>query len=170
MVVEALRECSRRAAQFGVTIGVQNHHDLACGFESLNDLILDVDEANCRAMFDAWAPALHGADLAAAAARLARRTVHTTVANYQIRPRYQYLPALVNYEKQTPEIRAVPIIDEGFIDYTAFLSAMEASGYCGTVAYEMCSPLRGCGSVENLDCYARKFLDFMRAFRNSRNI
>ena len=169
MIVEALRECSRRAAQFGVTIGVQNHHDLACGFESLSDLILDVDEANCRAMFDVWAPALHGADLAAAAERLAPRTVHTTVANYQIRPRYKYLPTLVNYEKQTPEIRAVPI-DEGFIDYTAFLSAMEAGGYCGTVAYEMCSPLRGGGSVENLDCYARKFLDFMRAFRKTRNI
>jgi len=169
MIVEALRECSRRAAQFGVTIGVQNHHDLACGFESLNDLILDVDEGNCRAMFDAWAPALHGADLTAAAARLAPRTVHTTVANYQIRPRYRYLPALVNYEKQTPEIRAVPI-DEGFIDYTAFLSAMEAGGFCGTVAYEMCSPLRGGGSVENLDCYGRKFLDFMRAYRKARNI
>jgi sugar phosphate isomerase/epimerase len=169
MIVEALRECSRRAAQFGVTIGVQNHHDLACGFESLNDLILEVDEANCRAMFDAWAPALHGADLAAAAARLAPRTVHTTVANYQIRPRYKYLPTLVNYEKQTPEIRAVPI-DEGFIDYAAFLSAMEAGGYCGAVAYEMCSPLHGGGSVENLDCYARKFLDFMRAYRLTRSI
>ena len=79
------------------------------------------------------------------------------------------MPTLVNYEKQTPEIRAVPI-DEGFIDYAAFLSAMEAGGYCGTVAYEMCSPLRGGGSVENLDCYARKFLDFMRAFRKTRNI
>ena len=64
-------------------------------------------------------------------------------------------------------IRAVPI-DEGFIDYTEFLSAIEAGGYCGTGAYEMCSPLRGGGGVENLDCYARKFLDFMRAFRKTR--
>ena len=35
MIVDALRECARRAAEFGVTIGVQNHHDIACGFESL---------------------------------------------------------------------------------------------------------------------------------------
>jgi sugar phosphate isomerase/epimerase len=166
MVVEALRECARRAAEFGVTIGVQNHHDLACGFESLNDLIVEVDEPNCRAMFDAWAPALHGADLAAAAARLAPRTVHTTVANYQVRPRYKYLPALVNYEELTPTVQAVPI-DEGFIDYTAFLSALEAGGYSGTVAYEMCSPLRGGGGLENLDSYARAFLDFMRTFRHT---
>jgi sugar phosphate isomerase/epimerase len=166
-IVSALRECARRAARAGVTIGVQNHHDLACGFESLDDLILEVNEPNCRAMFDAWAPALHGADLPAAAARLAPRSVHTTVANYQIRPRYKYLPELVNYQKQMPQIQAVPI-DEGFIDYGAFFSALESAGFRGTVAYEMCSPLRGGGGMENLDCYARKFLEFMSAFRQTR--
>src|SRR5437763_1179565 len=137
MIVDALRECARRAADSGVTIGVQNHHDIACGFESLYDLIQEVDHPNCRAMFDAWAPALHGADLAAAAAKLAPITVHTTIANYQMRPRYRYVPALVNYEKLTPSIQAVPI-DEGFIDYRAFLAALEAGGFAGTVAYEMC--------------------------------
>jgi sugar phosphate isomerase/epimerase len=164
IVVDALRECARRAADFGVTIGVQNHHDIACGFESLDDLLGEVGEANCRAMFDAWAPALHGADIVAAAKRLAPRTVHTTVANYQLRPRYRYVPAIVNYERLTPSVQAVPI-DEGFIDYTAFLSALEAGGYSGPVAYEMCSPLRGGGGIDNLDAYARKFLEFLRAFR-----
>jgi sugar phosphate isomerase/epimerase len=162
IVVEALRECARRAADFGVTIGVQNHHDIACGFESLADLLAEINEPNCRAMFDAWAPALHGADLAAAARRLAPCTVHTTVANYQLRPRYCYAPALVNYEKLTPSVQAVPM-DEGFIDYTAFLDTLEAGGFNGTVAYEMCSPLRGGGGIENLDACARKFLEFLRA-------
>jgi sugar phosphate isomerase/epimerase len=166
MTVEALRECARRAAQFGVTIGVQNHHDIACGVDSLYDLIQEIDEPNCRAMFDAWAPALHGADLVAAAAKMAKLTVHTTIANYQLRPRYKYVPTLVNYEKLTSSIQAVPI-DEGFIDYTAFLHALEGGGYNGAVAYEMCSPLLGGGTVENLDRYARKFLEFMRAFRQS---
>jgi len=163
-VVDALRECAQRAAEFGVTIGVQNHHDIACGFESLEDLIREVGEPNCRAMFDAWAPALQGADLAEAARRMAPITVHTTVANYEVRPRYRYVPALVNYEKLTPAVQAVPI-DEGFIDYAAFLRALEAGGYSGAVAYEMCSPLRGGGGVENLDRCARKFLEFMRAFQ-----
>src|SRR6185295_18195219 len=31
--VDALRECARRAAEFGVTLGVQNHHDLAVHFD-----------------------------------------------------------------------------------------------------------------------------------------
>lgn len=164
MVADALRECARRAAQVGVTIGVQNHHDIACGVDSLYDLIREIDEPNCRAMFDAWAPALHGTDLGAAAAKMAKVSVHTTIANYQFRPRFKYVPALINYEKLTPSVQAVPI-DEGFIDYTAFLSALEANGYNGTVAYEMCSPLLGGGSMENLDRYARKFLEFIRPFQ-----
>jgi sugar phosphate isomerase/epimerase len=164
LTVDALRECARRAAEYGVTVGVQNHHDLACGFESMYDLIREVEHPNCRAMYDAWAPALQGADLVAAASKMASLTVHTTIASYQLRPRYRYVPTLVNYEKLTPSTQAVPI-DEGFIDYRAFLSALEAGGYNGAVAYEMCSPLLGGGAVENLDGYARKFLEFMRSLR-----
>lgn len=163
IVVESLRECAQRAAEFNVTIGVQNHHDVACGFESLDDLLAEVNEPNCRAMFDAWSPALHGADIVEAARRLAPRTVHTTIANYQLRPRYRYVPSLVNYETLTPTVQAVPM-DEGFIDYAGFLATLEAGGFRGTVAYEMCSPLRGGGSADNLDAYARKFLEFMRTY------
>ena len=76
------------------------------------------------------------------------------------------MPALVNYEPLTPSIQAVPI-DEGFIDYQSFLTALERGGFEGTVAYEMCSPLLGGGSEENLDRYARKFLAFLRSFRQA---
>jgi sugar phosphate isomerase/epimerase len=166
LVVNALRECSRRAAEYGVTIGVQNHHDLANHFASLHDLIEEIGEPNCRAMFDAWAPALQGADLAAAARKMAELTVHTTFANYQLRPRYRYDPRYVNYEPLMPSVRAVPM-NEGFIDNRLFLSTLEACGFNGSVAYEMCSPLQGGGSVENLDRCARVFLDFIREFREN---
>lgn len=163
-VVAAIKECSRRAAEFGVTIGVQNHHDLGVGFEAHHDLIQAVDEPNCKALFDAWAPALQGADLLQAAHKLAPLTAHTTVANYQRRPRYRYNPSLVNYDAQTPYVQAVPI-DEGFIDYSGFLSALIRGGFSGSVAYEMCSPLQGGGSMENLDSYATRFLEFIDGFR-----
>jgi len=42
---------------------------------------------------------------------------------------------------------AVPI-DEGFIGYRAFLSALCAGGFKGRVAYEICSPTRDGGSEE----------------------
>ena len=161
LVVEALRECARRAAPFGVTIGVQNHHDLGAAYESQYDLIREIGEPNCKAMFDAWAPALHGADLIKAAAKMAPITVHTTIANYQLRPRFQYDPAIVNYREEKPTLTAVPV-DEGFIDYRAFLGALEAGGFKGTVSYEMCSPLRDGGQPEVLDRYARRFIEFMR--------
>jgi len=161
IVVDALRECAQRAAEFGVTVGVQNHHDLACGYRSQLELIRQINEPNCRAMFDAWAPALHGDDIAAAAGVMASRTVYTTTANYELLPRYRYHPAQVNYEKLLPELQAVPI-DAGFIDYRAFLAALVQGGFSGPVAYEMCSPLQGGGGIENLDAYARRFVEFMR--------
>jgi sugar phosphate isomerase/epimerase len=160
LVIAALREAADRAAGFGVTIGVQNHHDIAVDGCSLRDLIVEIDRPNCRAMFDAWAPALHGEDITAPARRLASLSIHTTVANYQKRARYRYIPALVNYETLTPRAQAVPM-DEGFIDYPAFFRALNDEGFNGTVAYEMCSPLLGGATLENLDRHAAAFLEFM---------
>jgi sugar phosphate isomerase/epimerase len=158
--IESLRECARLAAEFGVTIGVQNHHDVAVHFDSLRDLLDDVGEPNCRAMFDAWSPALHGCDLAEGVRTMAPYTVHTTVADYVRRPQFKYVPPLVNYVRETDAIRAVPM-GTGFIDYRTFFGALAESGYDGYVAYEMCSPLRGCGSEANLDRCAKTFLEFM---------
>jgi sugar phosphate isomerase/epimerase len=164
MVVSSIRECARRAAEFDVCIGVQNHHDIGVGSDSLYDLIQEVNEPNCRALFDSWAPALHGADIESAARKLAPLTAHTTVANYQRRARYRYDAAAINYVPLTPYMQAVPV-DEGFIDCAGFLGALRSAGFDGSVAYEMCSPLLGGGGVENLDACARRFVEFLRGFR-----
>jgi sugar phosphate isomerase/epimerase len=158
--VDSLRECARFASSLGVAIGVQNHHDVAVHRQSLLDLLRDVNEPGCKAMFDAWAPALQGDDPAAAAKEMAPFLVHTTVADYVRRPRFRYQPALVNYAREADAIRAVQM-GEGFIDYRAFFRALREIGYQGYVAYEMCSPLRGGGSEENLDRCARQFLRYM---------
>ena len=161
LIVDCLQEASRRAADLDIIIGVQNHHDIAVGYESFADLLAAVAEPNCKALFDAWAPALHGADLITAAKRLAPVTVHTTVADYQLRPRYTYHPALVNYTSETPYAQAVPM-GEGFIDYPGFFQAMKDGGFHGSVAYEMCSPLLHGGDIGTLDRYARRFLEYMQ--------
>ena len=159
-LVEALRESARRASEYGVTIGVQNHHDIAAGYETLYDLICQVNEPNCRAMFDAWAAYLHGADLETSARKMAPVTVHTTIADYQLRPRYRYHPGVVNYSAETPLVQAVPM-GQGTIDYRRFLTALREGGFRGSVAYEMCSPLLTGGSLEALDGCARGFLAYM---------
>jgi sugar phosphate isomerase/epimerase len=161
ILVDALRECARRASEYGVTLGVQNHHDIAAGYEVLHDLILEINEPNCRAMFDAWSPFLHGADLRTAALKMAPLTVHTTIADYQLRPRYRYHPTVVNYTAELPLVQAVPM-GQGAIDYRKFLGALDEGGFQGSIAYEMCSPLLTGGSLESLDNCARTFLNYMR--------
>jgi sugar phosphate isomerase/epimerase len=158
--VAALKECAQQAATFGVTLGVQNHHDTAAHYETMFDLLEEINEPNCKAMFDAWAPALHGMDLEAAVMKMAPYLVHTTVADYVRRPRFRYQPSLVNYARETDSIRAVPM-GEGFIDYRAFFQALAKIGFQGYVAYEMCSYLKGGGGEPNLDRCARKFLQYM---------
>jgi sugar phosphate isomerase/epimerase len=159
-LVDTLREAAARAADHGVVLGIQNHHDTAVGHLSLIDLLEAVDHPNCRACFDAWAPALQGEDLGAAARLMAPWTCHTTAADYQMRPRFKYNPSLVNYEPQTPATQMVPM-GEGFIDYRAFLGALSEGGYKGPVAFEMCAPLKGGGSIENLDRCAKQFLGYL---------
>jgi sugar phosphate isomerase/epimerase len=171
--VLCLREAARRAADFGVTLGVQNHHDLALHPSSLADLLAEVGETNCKACFDAWSfdPVTKppdgyrqdGTKLAGAVKALAPYLVHTTVADYVHRRRYKYQARLVNYTRATDALCAVPM-GEGFLDYSSFFQALQEIGYDGYVGYEMCSSLRGGGSEQNLDAYARRFLDYMKRF------
>ena len=159
LVVGCLRECAQRASELGVTLAVQNHHDIGVDYRAHKDLLEAVGEPNCRAGFDAWSPALQDTDLAEAARVMAPLTVHTTVADYQRRPRFAYEPEAVNYRRETPYSQAVPMGD-GFLDYRSFFAGLRKGGFDGTVAYEMCSPLLGGGSEKNLDRHARRFLTY----------
>jgi len=49
------------------------------------------------------------------------------------------------------------------MDYRAFFAGLREGGFDGPAAYEMCSPLRGGGSLENLDRCAARYLEWMRA-------
>ncbi len=162
-VVTAAREMCDRAAAHGVTLAIQNHHDLALDTSALLELLADIGRPNCKLGFDAWSPALRGEDLYEAARTAAPHAVMTTNADYVRVPRYRYRPALVNYERQSPDwVRAVPF-GSGFIDYPAFFQGLRDGGFDGLAVYEMCSPLRGGGGLENLDACATTYLEWMRA-------
>lgn len=160
--VQMLREMCDRLQPRGQILAVQNHHDLAVETAALLELLWDVDRPNCKLGFDAWSPALRGEDLYTAAKMAAPHTVITTNADYVRFERFAYRPELVNYERRsTGIVRAVPF-GTGFIDYTAFFNGLKDGGFTGLATYEMCSPIRGGGQVENLDRYARTYLDWMR--------
>ena len=163
-VVQGLKLAAKKAAEYGVTLAVQNHHDIAVHPDATRWLIQEVNEPNAKAAFDAWSPALlgiNGPDLAAAVKKMGPLIAYTTVADYVKHPRARYSAQLTNYLRQDDVVRAVPFGD-GFIDYKAFFDAMKAIGYRGYVAYEMCEVLEGGGSIENLDATARTFLKRFR--------
>ncbi len=163
MAVSCLRECADRAADFGVTLAVQNHHDVAVDTDCLLELVAEIDRPNVKLAFDAWSPALRGEDLYQSAKRAAAYTAITTNADYIRLPRYRYRSELVNYERLLPDmVRAVPF-GEGFIDYGAFLAGLADGGFDGLANYEICSPIRGGGSLENLDRAAAAYVTWMRA-------
>jgi sugar phosphate isomerase/epimerase len=159
--VDGLQECCDRAAEHDVTVGVQNHHDLAVHSRALLELLHDVDRDNCAAMFDPWSVCLRGEDPVAAARQMAPHAVYTTLADYVRLPRYRYQPEFINYRAMSEDLaRAVPI-GEGDMANAEFVTALRDGGFDGPIAYEMCSPLRGGGSRENLDRCARRFIDWL---------
>jgi sugar phosphate isomerase/epimerase len=166
--VSALREMCDRAAGHSVTVAIQNHHDLALSTDALLELLADIDRPNCKLGFDAWSLALRGENLYEAARKAAPHTVITTNADYVCQPRFRYQPALVNYERQFPDwVRAVPF-GSGGVDYPAFFAGLRDGGFDGLAVYEMCSPLRGGGRLENLDACARTYLEWMRSHAHSK--
>ena len=162
-VVTTLREICDRVAPLGTTIAIQNHHDIALHTDALLDLLEEIGRPNCKLGFDAWSPALRGEDLYAAARKAAPHTAITTNADYIRVPRWRYRPEFVNYERQAPDwVRAVEF-GKGFINYADFFRGLREGGFDGLAVYEMCSPVAGGGSLENLDAKARAYLAWMKA-------
>ncbi|MBI3879121.1 MAG: sugar phosphate isomerase/epimerase [Verrucomicrobia bacterium] len=160
-VVAAIQQCCDRAAEHGVTIGIQNHHDVAVHSKALVELRGDVNRANCKLMLDPWSPCLRGEPAFDTARKLAKLTCYTTIADYLRLPRARYQPDLVNYAPVGPALaRAVPV-GEGDIGTLDFVRGLKAGGFDGPIAYEMCSPVRGGGSIENLDRCARRFIAWL---------
>ena len=161
--VVTFREIADRAAAHGVTVAIQNHHDLAVDTLSLLEMLDEIGRPNCKLGFDAWSPALRGEDLYQSAKLAAPHTAITTNADYIRLPQFCYRPELINYERVFPDlVRAVPF-GAGCIDYGAFFKGLKEGGFDGIASYEMCSPIRGGGSLENLDEYARSYISWMRS-------
>lgn len=166
MVVEGLKLAGEKAARYGVTLAVQNHHDIAVHHDMMYWLLKEVNLPNVKAAFDAWSPTLEGlssTQIRAAILKMKPYIVHTTAADYVRLPRYRYESRLTNYMQTDTLIRAVPM-GKGIIDYETFINTLKEIGYQGYIAYEMCEVLDGGGDVENLDKTAKEFLEYMKRF------
>lgn len=161
-VVRALQEMCDRAAAHDVTLAVQNHHDIGVHGDVSLEILHDIDRPNCKLGFDAWSPALRGEDVYEAAKKMAPHAVITTNADYVRLPRFRYHPDLINYERAQPDMVRAVKFGEGFIDYAGFFRGLKEGGFDGIANFEMCSPVRGGGAIENLDAYSAQYLEWMR--------
>jgi len=166
-VVEGLKMAGKLAAEHGVTLAVQNHHDIALHHDAMYWLLREVNLPNVMAGWDAWAPVLEGLspeEQRQSVLKMKPYIVNTIVADYVIHPRYTYINELTNYKEEQPVMRAVPV-GQGIIDYKNWMKALKEIGYQEWVVYEMCEVLDGGGSEENLDRTAKIFLEYMNQFK-----
>ena len=165
-VVSGLKMAGKLAAEHGVTLVVQNHHDIALHHDAMYWLLKEVNMPNVLAGWDAWSPSLEGLtaeQLRESILKMKPYIVNTIAADYVTHPRFSYVNNLTNYQAEQPIMRAVPM-GQGIIDYKTWFAALKEIGYQGWVVYEMCEVLDGGGSIENLDKTARIFLDYMKQF------
>ncbi len=165
-VVSGLKMAGKLAAEQGVTLVVQNHHDIALHHDAMYWLLKEINMPNVVAGWDAWSPSLEGLNaeqLRESVLKMKPFIANTIAADYVAHPRYSYVNNLTNYQAEQPVMRAVPM-GQGIIDYKTWFAALKEIGYQGWVVYEMCEVLDGGGSMENLDKTARIFLDYMKQF------
>jgi len=166
-VVEGLQLAAREAQKYGVTLAVQNHHDIALHHEAMNWLMKEVNMPNVKVGWDAWAPNLQGLskeEIKASIYKLKPYIALTIAADYVEMPRYRYDNHLTNYFQEGTVMRATQM-GKGIIDYDTFFSTLKEIGYQGYLVYEMCEVLEGGGSIQNLDFTAKEFLRYVERFR-----
>jgi sugar phosphate isomerase/epimerase len=165
-VVSGLKMAGKLAADHGITLVVQNHHDIALHHDAMYWLLKEVNLSNVVAGWDAWSPSLEGFNaeqLRESILKMKPFIANTIAADYVSHPRFSYVNNLTNYQAEQAVMRAVPM-GQGIIDYKTWFAALKEIGYQGWVVYEMCEVLDGGGSIENLDKTAKIFLDYMKQF------
>ncbi|NLF30077.1 MAG: sugar phosphate isomerase/epimerase [Planctomycetes bacterium] len=160
--IAAIQECCDRAAEYNVTIGLQNHHDMGVDTSMLAEMLYQIDRPNLIPMVDCWSLHLRGEDIEQALAEMAPRMEFTTVADYRVLKRAAYRPGLTNYTPSDPPVAFAAPMGKGELPYRLFFDALTDAGFDGWVSYEMCSPLRDGGALDILERYARTFLDYMK--------
>jgi sugar phosphate isomerase/epimerase len=170
-VVEGLKLAGKEAANYGVTLAVQNHHDIALHHDAMRWLMEEVNLPNVKVGWDAWSPTLEGLsreEIRASVLKMKPYLVNTIAAQYKRQRRFRYLNELTNYEPQEDVTRATSMTDpEGIIDYRSFIGDLKEIGYHGYIVYEMCEVLEGGGSIQNLDKTAKDCLTFLASMQST---
>ena len=166
-VVEGIRLSAREAEKYGVTLVVQNHHDIALHHDAMYWMLKEIDLPNVKAGWDAWSPTLEGLsseELRESIIKMKPFIVNTIAADYIAHKRFNYVSHLTSYKTEQTAMRATQM-GKRVIDYKTWFEALKEIGYQGWTVYEMCEVLDGGGSMENLDATAHQFLEYVEQFK-----
>ena len=92
-VVEGLKLSGREAAKYGVTLAVQNHHDIALHHDVMSWLLKEVNHPNVKAGWDAWSPTLEKltpADIRQSILTMIPFIANTIASQYRRHPGFHY--------------------------------------------------------------------------------
>ena len=167
-VVEGLQEACARGMDYGIAVGIQNHSCIASHPDSLLDMVKDVDRPNAKVILDAPYITIFDEPIRDTVLKFGDLIVHSHLTDFVRRTKYRYLPATVDFEENGEEFVGVPP-GKGPTDFREFVAALKEIEYDGWLSYEMCSPLVGGGSEENLDRCAAQTLQYMQGLLGEMN-
>jgi sugar phosphate isomerase/epimerase len=152
----AIKECAQIAADYGVTLALQNHPPLTNNTEETLEMIEEIDEPNLQCCLDLPLFESQSTDFVwKVVQRTGSRFVHSHLIGLR------YLGGMNNSYgfKET-------IMADGQENWTEFFKAAKEIGYDGYFAHEQCSPIvldhhRQAG----LDEVNRRFIEGIKWFR-----
>jgi sugar phosphate isomerase/epimerase len=164
--VDYIREGAQFAENHGVFLALQNHSEITVHHLDVLQMIKEIGSPAMKVALDAPYVLRTGAPVDQAVEDVGSLIVYSTTSDHIRRPISLHLAPstfkMSGYYNLTRNI-AVPI-GEGEVDYPAFFKALRKIGYEDYLAYEICSPIQGGGSEENLDRCAKQSLTQLKKF------
>lgn len=164
--VQGLKEGCRYAELKGVNLALQNHSEVTINYLDVLRMVNEVGSPNLKVEIDPPYLAMTGDDYDKVVKEVGKLLVHTVASDHkEIHvPMAWYHPTMVGTDNgyfQMVRKNIVPV-GQGMVDYRTFFKALIDIGYDGFVGYEVCSPIPGGGTEENIDSFCEMSLAYMK--------
>lgn len=164
--VKYLKEGVKYAEDSDVVLALQNHSELTFNHGDVLEMIEEVGSTHLKIALDPPYIFITGLPYDRAVEESKRFIVYSTASDFILNPApvNTRVPGFLHYSAGFFVLyrkKTVPL-GQGEVDYRSFLSALKKIGYDDYLAYEICSPIGGGGSEENLDRCAKESLEYLR--------
>lgn len=164
--VQGLKEGCHYAEEKGVNLALQNHSELTLNYFDVLRMVDEIGSDNLKVEIDAPHVTTTGDSCEKVVKEVGNLLVYSVASDYKeiSVPMGQYPSTLFSKDNGLFKMfrkQAVPV-GEGIVDWHSFFKALLDIGYDGFIGYEVCSPIVGGGSEENIDRVCRESLKYMK--------